>query len=113
MRNIRIFAAALCLLAAPVFAQSTTQGAIAGTVEDTTDALVPNATITIHNEGTDAEVHLSADASGYFKAPLVEPGSYTVTISASNFGTYVADHVQVQVGQLTTLAPKLAAGSAK
>jgi len=95
------------------FGQSTTQGAIAGTVEDASEAAIPGAAVTIHNEGTNAEQHLAADASGYFKAPLLEPGAYTVTISASNFGTYVAAHVAVQVGQLTTLMPKLAAGGAE
>ena len=35
-------------------AQSTTEGAIAGTVEDSTSAAVPNAAITIRNDGTNA-----------------------------------------------------------
>ncbi len=60
-------------------AQSSTQGSIAGTVFDTTGAVVPNATITIHNNGTNAEIVLIADDSGYYKAPLLEPGTYTVT----------------------------------
>ncbi len=63
-------------------AQSTTQGAIAGTVVDASGAVVPGAAVTLHNDGTSAEFKLVADASGYFKAPLVPPGTYTVTISA-------------------------------
>jgi outer membrane receptor protein involved in Fe transport len=92
------------------YAQSTTQGAIAGTVEDATDAVVPSAAVVIHNDGTNAEQKLSADSSGYFKAPLLEPGTYTVTITASGFGAEVENHVLVQVGQLTTLMPHLKAG---
>jgi hypothetical protein len=91
--------------------QSTSQGAIAGTVEDVTNAVVPGAAVTIHNDGTNAEQHLTADSSGYFKAPLLEPGTYTVTILASGFGDFKADAVIVQVGQLTSLEPKLKTGS--
>ena len=93
-------------------AQSTTQGGISATVEDSTAAAVPGAAITIHNNGTNAEQHLTADSSGYFKAPLLEPGTYTVTIDAAGFGSYKADDVVVQVGQLTSLEPHLKVGSA-
>jgi hypothetical protein len=98
----------LCSIA--VQAQSTTQGAIAGTVEDATGAVIPGAAVTIHNDGTNAENHLTADSSGYFSAPLVEPGVYTVTITASSFGTIVEKHVVVQVGQQTSVMPKLTVG---
>jgi hypothetical protein len=101
-----------CLVASPLLAQSTTQGAIGGTVFDNTDAVVPKATVTIHNNGTNAEIHVAADDSGFFKAPLVEPGTYTVTIGAAGFKEYRANDVIVQVGQLTTVTPHLATGSA-
>jgi hypothetical protein len=92
-------------------AQSTTEGAIAGTVEDSTSAAVPNAAITIRNDGTNAEKHLVSDGSGYFIAPLLEPGTYTVTIDAAGFGKETEDHVTVQVGQLTTIRPLLKTGA--
>jgi hypothetical protein len=92
--------------------QSTSQGAIAGTVEDATNAVVPGASVTIHNNGTNAEQHLTADSSGYFNAPLLEPGTYTVTIGAPSFEAYQASQVTVQVGQLTTLQPRLKPGMA-
>jgi len=103
--------AVVCLGVRPMLAQSTTQGAIGGTVFDKTDAIVPKAAVTIHNDGTNAEIQLTADDSGYFKAPLLEPGTYTVTISASGFSQYRATTVIVQVGQLTTLTPHLNNGS--
>jgi len=99
------------MAAGTVLAQSTTQGAIGGTVFDKTDATVPKASITIHNDGTNAELHLTADDSGYFKAPLLEPGTYSVTVSSPGFSQYRATTVIVQVGQLTTVEPHLAAGS--
>jgi hypothetical protein len=109
-RKMSVLWTAACLATIAAHAQSTTQGAIAGTVEDVTSAVVAKAAITIHNDGTNAEQHLISDDSGFFKAPLVEPGSYTVTVTAAGFGTIIDSHVLVQVGQLTTLEPKLKAG---
>jgi len=107
-----LFGLAAMLCSVVVHAQSTTQGAIAGTVEDATEAAIPNATITVHNNGTNAEQKYTADASGYFKDPLLEPGVYTVTISAPGFKEYRAAAVTVQVGQLTNLQPRLTIGTA-
>ena len=114
MRKIKIFLllAAVGLTASPLHGQSSTQGAIGGTVFDTTDAVVPKATVTIHNDATNAEIHLAADESGFFKAPLVEPGTYTVTIGAPGFKEFKEDKVLVQVSQLTTVTAHLATGSA-
>src|SRR3984885_8821709 len=106
-----LFAVILCLVTGLALAQSSTQGAIGGTVFDTTNAVVPAAKVTIHNDATNAEIHLAADGSGYFNAPLLEPGTYTVTISASGFNPYRANNVVVQVGQLTSFMPHLEAGS--
>jgi hypothetical protein len=44
-------------------AQSTTEGAIAGTVEDSSGSAVVNAKVTIHNNGTNAETVLTTDNS--------------------------------------------------
>ena len=103
--------ALLCVTATAVLAQSTTQGAIGGTVFDPTNAAIVNATVTIHNDATNAEQTLTSDTSGYFKAPLLEPGTYTVTVAAAGFSGYKTD-VQVVLGQMTELTPHLATGSA-
>ena len=107
---------AVCLLCFGLFcgvsrAQSTTEGAIAGTVVDSSGAVIPGAAVTLHNDGTSAEIKLVTDEAGYFKAPLIPPGTYTVTINATGFGVYSAKTVPVTVGSLTALHPELKAGS--
>ncbi|HMF54375.1 MAG TPA: TonB-dependent receptor [Edaphobacter sp.] len=92
-------------------AQSTTRGAIAGTIFDTTDAALSNATILIHNDGTNAETRLTTDQSGYYKAPQLAPGSYTVTVSAGGFSDLRSTQVIVQVNQVTELSAHLRTGS--
>lgn len=106
-----LLCSAFLLMASVGLAQSTTQGAISGTIEDASGAAVPSAAVTVHNTGTNADIHITADASGYFKAPLLDPGTYTVTITAQGFGADTENGVTVVVGQITTLSPKLKAGS--
>src|SRR5580693_1202862 len=90
-------AATLCTVACTwAHGQSTTQGAVGGTIFDTTDAAVSKASVTIHNDGTNAEIRLTSDDSGYFNAPLLEPGIYTVTVSAPGFSNYRVNKVVVQ-----------------
>jgi hypothetical protein len=111
IRRAALGTAVFCALSGSLMAQSTTQGAIAGTVEDATGAVIGDATVKIHNDATDAEITVTGDASGNFNAPLVEPGTYTVTISAPGFGSVVDKSVVVEVGQPTTLMPHMTAGS--
>ena len=102
----------LGLTSGALLAQSTTQGGISGTVFDATGAVVPKASVTIRNDGTNSEQLVTTDESGGFKAPLVEPGTYTVTIASSGFEGWHANGVVVQVGQVTTLEPHLTTGAA-
>jgi hypothetical protein len=92
-------------------AQSTTQGAIGGTVLDQSQAAIPNAAVDIQNTANGFRIQLVTDSNGNFKASLLEPGTYTVSISAANFAKYRADNVTVMVGQTTTLSAILSVAS--
>jgi len=105
-------AVVLCAMSGAMMAQTAVDGAVAGTVVDSTGAALPNAAVTIRNTATNAETQATADASGYFRATRLVPGDYTVTVTASGFANYEADHVIVEVGKLTEVAPKLGAASA-
>src|SRR5690349_18124232 len=85
-------------LGALLCAQSTTDGAIGGTVYDTNGAVVANAKVVIRNNGTNAEQTATADASGYFRVTNLQSGTYTVTINQQGFAPYKAGQVIVQVG---------------
>lgn len=106
----------LCLaaiLATPgVHAQSMTEGAIAGTVFDATNAAIPNATVVLHSNATGADQTLKSGAAGEFRAPLVPPGTYTLTITAPGFGTQKQTDIVVEVNQVTEVNPHLATGEA-
>ena len=111
VRCLALTILAACLGCFTVNAQSTTQGAIAGSVLDASGAVIPGANVSILRTATGFTITLVSDSSGYFKAPLLEPGDYTVSISATNFARYRAEHVIVLVGQVTSLEPRLAIAS--
>ena len=101
-------------LSASMLAQSTTEGAIGGTVYDAGGAVVPRAAVVVHNNGTNAEKTVTTDSSGYYRANLLPPATYTVTVNSQGFAAYKAENVVVQVGNLTDVSPRLGvAGTAE
>ena len=106
--------AVLLSLTAPSFlyAQTAVDGAIGGTIEDRSGAVIPGATVVIHSNATNAEQTLTADTSGFFRAIHLQPGLYTVTISAPGFETFRAPALPVEVGSLSDPHASLTAGSA-
>ena len=111
MRRSLVVAFVVCYFGAFAIAQSTTDGAIGGTVYDSTGAVVGGATIVCHNNGTNAEQSVTADGSGNYRIASLQPGTYTVTVKGgSGFGTYKAEQVIVQVGSVTEVSPRLKTG---
>ncbi|HEV2990932.1 MAG TPA: carboxypeptidase regulatory-like domain-containing protein [Candidatus Angelobacter sp.] len=98
------------LLAGLAFTQSTTEGAIGGTVFDSSGAVVPNAKVVVHNNATNAEQTATANSSGDFRVTNLASGSYTVTATQTGFATFKAQNVIVQVGSLTEITPRLTVG---
>src|SRR5215472_12919990 len=95
------------MCATQLMAQSTTDGAIGGTVFDASGAVISQAQVAIRNNGTNAEQTVNSDDSGYFRVIHLQPGSYTVTVSHQGFAAFKAQQVIVQVGSLTELSPRL------
>ncbi|AFL86437.1 hypothetical protein Terro_0086 [Terriglobus roseus DSM 18391] len=95
-------------LGSAAHAQSAVDGAVGGTVHDATGAIVPSAQITVTNNGTNASQTVKSDDQGYFRAIHLQPGSYTIEISAPGFGGYKSSAVVVQVGLLTNVDSNLA-----
>jgi hypothetical protein len=110
-------AAALCLLAlvsAPMqrlLAQSSTTGAIAGTVTDTNGALLPAAAVTITSFADGTTRTVKANASGEYRVSELQPGTYKATFVADGFETYLENSITVTVGSVANVAPKLKVGA--
>jgi hypothetical protein len=77
---------------------------LTGTVTDPTDALVPNASITIVNDATHAARNTISDSAGRYSFLQVEPGTYTVTVRATGFADVLVSNVRLLVSTPATLA---------
>lgn len=103
---------AILLLASGGFAQSTTDGAVGGTVLDSSGAAVPNAKVTVKNNATNAEQTVMTDDTGYFRVGKLQPTAYTVSVDAQGFAPFKAEMVIVQVGSVTDISAHLNVASA-
>jgi hypothetical protein len=86
-----LFFAGLCS------AQLTT-GSLSGTVEDSTGAVIPNAKVDLLNEGSGAKRDSISDAAGRFTFAAVDPGSYTVTVTANGFQSWTQKDIPMNPG---------------
>jgi outer membrane receptor protein involved in Fe transport len=96
---------------AAALAQTAVDGAIGGTVLDSTGAVVSGATVAVHNDATNAEQNAVTDASGYFRVIHLQPAAYDVTIAAPGFDTFKSVNLIVQVGLLTDVQASLKVGN--
>lgn len=95
------------LLAGGIWAQSTTDGAIGGTVTDPSGALVAGASVTVTSISTGSEQTTTTDETGYFRVAKLQPASYRVKIEAKGFAAFTVETVIVEVGSVTDLPAKL------
>src|SRR5437016_5958758 len=108
LRTFAILAAALLILASggTVWSQ-TVQGVITGTITDPTGAVVPNATVTITNVGTNASQSATTGGDGSYRFSLVPPGTYTLEIKAGNFATVRVSGIVVEASQTVPFSRQL------
>lgn len=93
-----------------ILAQSTVAGGINGKVTDPQGAVVPNASITITNVGTNNAVTVTATNDGGYRVTNLQPGTYRVETTVTGFAPAVANNIIVEVGQSTPLDIKLSIG---
>src|SRR4051794_15953376 len=101
---------ALAILCVIVTAQ-TTSTAILGTVVDSSGANVSGAEVTITNTGTGRSRSLKSNDVGYFNAPALDPGLYSVSVSKQGFRKEVRSGLELQVNQRLTLDFALTVGA--
>ena len=84
---------------------------ITGTVTDSSSALVPDAAVTIINENTGIKWEAKTNQTGIYRVPLLQPGTYRITVQADGFHTVSRNGVQLQMAQTAALDFKLELGS--
>lgn len=100
----------LCgLLSVAAFAQNANSG-INGTVEDSTGAVVPGATVNLTNVGTGQTLSTTSKGNGFYTFTNLSPANYKVAVTAQGFAQW--DGVlTLRVSETADVSPKLTAAS--
>jgi hypothetical protein len=101
----------LVLLPPTVWCQSLVSGDLAGAVYDISGRTLPHALLTLKNNHSEEILNSVTNTAGAYRFPLLKPGPYELSVSASGFGSQVEKTI-VQVGQQTTVDFTLAVAAA-
>lgn len=82
-----------------------------GTVKDTNGAVIPNASVSAINTGTNVVSHAQTNGEGVFEINNLNPGPYNVTVSASGFKQLVHTGLVLNVDQTANLDLALEVGA--
>src|SRR5580692_8632295 len=82
VRRHQVFAflGLLAFSVAGAWAQTAGSGEISGTVTDPAGAVVPGATVLVHNTDTAADRSLTTNAAGIYSATFLQTGHYEVSV---------------------------------
>src|SRR6185312_2458566 len=104
-----VFAVAISiLLASTVLGQGTAY--LTGYVIDPSSAAVPNASVQIKSNVNGTTFNLTTTGAGVYRSPALQPGTYTITVTAAGFQTAVLSSVVVETGQPTGIDVHLNVG---
>ena len=93
-----------------VHAQSSTAGNITGTVRDPQGAAVPKAEVTIVDEKTGTSRTVTANEDGFYNAPSLPAGMYTISTSPAGFKKTISTGVELHVNENKTVNLDLQVG---
>lgn len=100
----------LCGAAGAVAAQEI-YGSVLGTIQDTSGARVPGASVAITNRETNLVLTTVTNESGAYTLSNVLPGAYDVKVTIQGFKEFVQQGVPVTAGAISRVDAKLQVGS--
>jgi acetyltransferase-like isoleucine patch superfamily enzyme len=102
MRRVALLAGLVVLFSSLSFAQ-VDAGTVRGTVTDASDAVVPNAKVSLQSEDTGLVSNTKTDERGNYTFSPVKIGRYTVSVEVTGFSRIVRPHIPVEIQQQVRL----------
>ncbi|MGH9628897.1 MAG: carboxypeptidase regulatory-like domain-containing protein, partial [Bryobacteraceae bacterium] len=104
---LRTFALFLALTWS-AFAQT---ASITGRITDSSGGVVPDATVTVRSDSSGVESTAATNQEGYYNLPLLQPGTYTLTVTKDGFKPLRQADLQLIVQQVARLDLTLEVGA--
>ena len=100
-----------CVPQLRLHAQAAGTASIQGSVVDPTGAVLPGATLNLIDTATQVKRTVTSDSSGLYTFPNVPVGTYTLTVAASGFRTYVQTNIVLEVGSSIAINVSMTVGT--
>src|SRR6266567_196660 len=111
MRNIVCYLFCLAVLCLPAALIAQNSGVISGSITDQSQAVVPNAAVTIVNAETGVTAWRgTTNESGVYRAPELRAGRYNVTVEMQGFKQAAVNGVNLAVDQRASIDVTLQTG---
>ena len=101
--HLTIVVVAIFLLSTGVCVAQESRAAIAGTISDSSGAVIPGATVTVTNAGTNVSIAAATNERGKYHVPYLIPGAYRISAEAKGFRRFV--RVSVHRGRAGSAFP--------
>jgi hypothetical protein len=108
-----LLAVAVALIVQPPAMAQTTSGTILGTITDASGAVVPGATVTVTNSGTEIGRTVQTDHSGSYDVPDLVAGTFQVLVEAKGFKSYLRTDLLVDARATIRVDAKLEVGESQ
>ena len=110
--SIALLSALLLVCAAlPMWGQTGTLGTMTGVVTDPSNAVVPDATVSIKEKSTNSVQTEKTNTAGRYTFVNVRPGDYEVTVTKAGFSKVTIPSDIIEVGNVSTNNITLKVGS--
>ena len=103
-KRVRVLLLVIVGLVAPgvfVHGQGTT-GSLTGQLTDPSGAAIAGATVTLTDVDTNSVLTLKTDATGVYEFKPLQPGNYTLLISAASFADYLQKGIVINANLYAT-----------
>jgi len=109
LRSIFLLTMAFCVL--PNANAQGDRGSVAGKVTENTGAIVPDAVVVLKNDATGVAQTTHSNGSGEYLFQLLNPSTYSLTVSSPGFKTTERTHIVVDVNQVNAQDVQLTIGT--
>lgn len=102
MKRLVLLVAVLCLSSNLAFGQGT-NAALSGTVADSTNAVIPGATVTAEHVNTGVKTTTTTNSAGVYNFPSLQPGIYRVSSDKTGFKKHIFNDVLLELSARVTI----------